>query len=502
MNIYAKKRRWKWILFSLAVVIVAASLWYTHILVKDIAHEERNNIQIWADAIHQKAELVNYTDDFFKQIKEEERKRAELLADAFRLINITNESVTMTFILKFISENTTIPVVLTDNQRKIKNAINVDFDPDSVGYLQGSLLEEFSLFEPIKIHIERNQFDYLYYKESKLFNELRVVLDDLIESFFSEIVINAASVPVIITDSTQTIVLEYGMLDPVKALDPVYLIHTLQKMASDNQPIEIELANQGKRYIYYKNSELLTRLMFFPYFQLAIIGLFLFISYVLFNSARRSEQNQVWVGLARETAHQLGTPLSSMLAWIELLKTEGNKEEAAEELVKDVDRLQKITDRFSKIGAEPILKPENIIQVVHDAVNYIKTRSSKKVNYRFIQTPDQRIMVPVNLHLFEWVIENVCKNAVDAIGGNGNIEIDIREEDNQVMIDISDNGKGIPKSKFKTIFNPGYTSKKRGWGLGLSLAKRIINDYHKGNIFVKNSTINKGTTFRIILRKY
>jgi signal transduction histidine kinase len=502
LNIYTRKKRWKWILFSLAVLIVAASLWYTQMLVQQISREERKNIEIWADAIHQKAELVNYTDRFFRQIQEEERKRAELLADAFRIVTITEESTTLNFLLKFIQENTTVPVILTDSRGKIKNTSNVDFDPDTVPILSGNLRGEFMVYPPVKIVIGGGSPpDYLFYKESKLFNELRVVLDDLIESFFSEIVINSASVPVIITDSTLTQVIEYGMLDTIKAQDSMFVQKKLAQMAAENEPIEIELADQGKRYIFYQDSELLTRMMFFPYFQLGVIGIFLFIAYILFSSARNSEQNQVWVGLAKETAHQLGTPLSSMIAWIELLKMEGIEGDAIEELNKDVERLQKITDRFSKIGSEPRLKKENIVQVVQDSVNYIKSRSSKKVEYHFVQNDQERIMVPINLHLFEWVIENVCKNAVDAIGGEGRITVDITEEDSIVLIDITDNGKGIPKSRFKTIFNPGYTSKKRGWGLGLSLARRIINDYHRGKIFVKNSQLNKGTTFRIMLRK-
>jgi signal transduction histidine kinase len=501
LNIYTRKKRWKWILFALAILIVSASLWYTNILVREIARDERNNIRIWADAIYQKAELVNYTDNFFNQIKEEERKRVELLAEAYQLITIVEESDVLNFFLTFIRENTTVPVILTDNRNKIKNATNIDFSQDTVEYLKGRRLGEFMVHPPVKIAYEGDKFDYLYYKDSKLFTELRVVIDDLIESFFSEIVLNSASVPVIITDSTKRHVLEYGLLDEKRAQDSLYVMETLAHMANDNEPIEIELSDKGKRYIFYQDSALLTRIMYFPYFQLGVIGLFLIIAYIFFSSARKSEQNQVWVGLAKETAHQLGTPLSSMIAWIELLKMDGQSNETVSELNKDVERLKKITERFSKIGSEPKLKDENIVHVIYDSVNYIKSRSSKKVNYRILQPKQSKISVPINLHLFEWVIENICKNAIDAISGEGNIDIDIQEEEKLVLIDISDDGKGIPKSRFKTIFNPGFTSKKRGWGLGLSLAQRIIRDYHRGKIFVKNSTLNKGTTFRIILRK-
>jgi signal transduction histidine kinase len=501
LNIYTKKKRWKWILLGLAMFIIVISLWYTQVLVHEIANEERKNIEIWADAIHQKAELVNYTDEFFKQIREEERKRVELLAYAYQIGTVTDDDEVLNFFVKVTSENSTIPVIQTNERGKIKDWKNLDFNPDTVPYLRGKLLAEFMVYPPVKIEYDQNVYDFLYYKESKLFNELRDVMDDLIQSFFTEIVINAASVPVIVTDSTKTKIIEFGMLDREKAKDSLYIQKTLEHMADDNEPIKIELADQGIRYIFYQDSDLLTRLIYFPYFQLGIIAVFLILAYVLFSSARNSEQNQVWVGLAKETAHQLGTPISSMIGWIELLRLEGYKGEAIQELNKDVDRLHKITDRFSKIGSEPRLKNQDIVTVIYDSVNYIRSRASRKVKYNILRARDEEIIVPINLHLFEWVIENVCKNAIDAIGGDGNIVIDIKEEENIVIIDISDDGKGIPKSKFKTIFNPGFTSKKRGWGLGLSLAKRIIKDYHQGKIFVKNSVINKGTTFRIMLRK-
>ena len=232
-----------------------------------------------------------------------------------------------------------------------------------------------------------------------------------------------------------------------------------------------------------------------------VFGIFLFIAYLLFSTARKSEQNQVWVGMAKETAHQLGTPLSSMIGWVELLKLKGLDEDTVHEIAKDVHRLETITDRFSKIGSTARLEPYNIVMVIYDSVNYIKSRVSPKV--RFTITPDltTQVSAPINLHLFEWVIENLCKNAVDAMEGNGSIHIVVTEDIKQVVIDISDTGKGIQKSRFKTIFHPGYTSKTRGWGLGLTLSKRIIENYHSGKIFVKTSAIGKGTTFRIILKK-
>jgi signal transduction histidine kinase len=220
----------------------------------------------------------------------------------------------------------------------------------------------------------------------------------------------------------------------------------------------------------------------------------------MFSTARRSEQNQVWVGMSKETAHQLGTPLSSMIAWLELLKMKGVKEDELQEIENDVVRLQTITDRFSKIGSAPKLEPVNIYDVVTKGIQYMKSRTSEKVVFK-VNSKDKGLLVPLSPELFEWVIENLCKNAIDAMGGKGTISVDISADEKHVHIDFSDTGKGIAKANFNTIFNPGYTSKKRGWGLGLSLSRRIIKEYHKGKIFVKSSAIDKGTTFRISLRR-
>lgn len=502
MNIYARKKQWKLVLLAVAIAIVAVSMWYTNIMVNKVAREEQKNIRIWADAIHRKTSLVKYIEKFFKQIREQDRKRVELLAEAYKqLIKTENQEIDLTFYVDIIRSNSTIPVILTDERGKIINAKNVDFEKDTVEYLRGNLLKEFSLYDPIEAKYYQNRKNYLYYKDSKLYTELKEVLDDLVRSFFSEVVINAASVPVIITDSTKRNVIAYGNIEASKIIDPSAVEHTIAEMEYDNTPIEIEFADMGKSYIFYQGSYLLMQLKYYPIIQLAIIALFLFIGYMMFSTARRSEQNQVWVGLAKETAHQLGTPLSSMVAWMELLKMEDIKNNAIEELAKDVNRLEVITERFSKIGSIPKLNNENIVRVIYNSVDYLKPRTSRKINYEIKPSPEVEIFVPINLHLFEWVIENLVKNAIDAMGSTGTLTIDITDDTDHIHIDISDTGKGIPKGKFKSIFNPGYTSKKRGWGLGLSLSERIIKNYHRGRIFVKSSTLDKGTTFRIILRK-
>jgi len=501
LNIYIRKRRWKLLLFATAIIIVGVSLWYTHVLVKKIANDERRKITTWADAIHRKISLVNYTNDFFLKIQKEERKRVELLADAIKKLVEAGPAEDLTFYSEIIAGNTSIPVIQTDETGRILSAKNVDFDINKVGILNDSLRREFSAYPPFSFRFFGGNKNYLYYKDSKVFSELRAYLDDLNQSFFTDVVTNSASVPVIITDSTCRHMIEWGNLDKKKIKDTTYISHTISEMAAQNDPIRVELKDFGIRYIFYKDSFLLTQLQYYPYVQFGVIGIFLLIAYFMFSTARRSEQNQVWVGLAKETAHQLGTPLSSMMAWMEILKMQGVDNDTITEFEKDIHRLNTIAERFSKIGSNALLHPENIVKVLYDAVEYIKLRTSQKVKF-YINLPETAVItLPLNLHLFEWVIENLCKNSVDAMGGNGKINISIFDEGKQVIIDISDTGKGITKSKFKGIFKPGYTSKQRGWGLGLSLSKRIISEYHSGKIFVKSSIVNQGTTFRIILRK-
>jgi len=500
LSIYSKKRRWKLFLFVTAILIVTASLWYSNILVRKIAEDERQNIRVWAEAIQERANLVKYTEDFFETIKAEERNRVEMLAEATKRLVYADDSEELTFYSEIISGNTSIPVIQTDNMGNIIGMKNVDFDTAVFKKLEGTLRDEFTVYEPVKVSAYGN-VSYLYYKDSHTYTELRNYLDDLIQSFFAEVAENSASVPVIITDSTRRNVIEFGNIDPIKIQDSTYAVKTIEEMMDENDPIEIDLVEQGIRYICWKDSYLLIQLRFYPLIQFGIIGVFLFIAYLLFSTARKSEQNQVWVGMSKETAHQLGTPISSMIAWIELMKLKQLDNKIVQEIEKDVMRLETITERFSKIGSTPKLIPENIVAVIHEVTQYLKTRTSKKIKYLISPSGGQQIIVPLNLNLFEWVIENLCKNAIDAMGGNGTIDIQITEDTKRVYIDVKDTGKGIQRSHQKEVFNPGFTSKKRGWGLGLSLSRRIIENYHSGKIFVKSSAIDQGTTFRIVLRK-
>jgi signal transduction histidine kinase len=273
-------------------------------------------------------------------------------------------------------------------------------------------------------------------------------------------------------------------------------------IAENNKPIEMDMGFQ-KEYIYYGNSKLLKLLRYYPLSQLLVVLIIGFLGYIFFSYSRRAEQNRVWVGLAKETAHQLGTPLSSLTAWVEILRNEPSiNPEIVVELSKDIQRLETITTRFSNIGSMPILKEEDLEELISSFISYLKIRISTKVHIEIKSALIANQVANVNKYLFEWVIENICKNAVDAMGGTGDMLIYLHEgKNNQIYIDISDSGKGIPTSNLSKVFAPGFSTKKRGWGLGLTLAKRIIENYHEGKLNIKSSELNKGTTFRISLPK-
>lgn len=499
--IYRKKRLWKVVLLLFALIIISVSLWYSNVLVHKIAQDERAKIKTWANAIQHRANLVNSTREFFRQIQDEERKRVEFYAEAQTRVAKAAPDEDISLYLEIIENNNSIPVILTDENGQVLESRNMDFGLKPGIHIKDKLLKDFQIYAPI-ISSNYGVRNYIYYKDSKLFTEVQNVLNNLVNSFFSEVVNNSASVPVVITDSTRTKVTYSGHVDTVLIQDSAYLSHLVDEMSSQNEPIIITVADRGKNFIFYKDSFVLTQLRYFPYIQLAIISIFLFVAYLIFSTSRRSEQNQVWVGLAKETAHQLGTPLSSMMAWVDYLETKGVDEDTIQELHKDVNRLKTVTDRFSKIGSTPVLKDEDIVDLIHQSVTYLKTRTSQKIQFTVnVSPPKESISVPLNYQLFDWVIENLVKNAVDAMSRAGFITIDIIEEEHDVIVDVTDSGKGMPRNMFKTIFNPGFSSKQRGWGLGLSLSKRIIREYHKGKIFVKSSTVGKGTTFRIILKK-
>jgi Histidine kinase-, DNA gyrase B-, and HSP90-like ATPase len=398
-DIYEKKSRWKWYLAGAGLLIILLSMIYTHYLVNKLRIEERNRM----DLFRRSAEIIPIMD------------------------NELPENIKL-FISDIGKSNHNIPVILTDEQFVLQDALNFSKKLDSLG-----------------LHT---------------------------------------------------------------AQDTLFAQNELKAMRQNGYPpITIKIDDKIVQYIFYKDSTILTLLKFYPLFQLILIASFIVFGYAAFSTARRSEQNQVWVGMAKETAHQLGTPITAILAWLDLLKTthEGdeNTQEIVVELEKDVSRLELVADRFSKIGSAPDLIQVDVRAALERIRDYMQKRSPRKVKYDFPKMDlDNPLYVKINNHLFDWVVENLLRNALDAMEtGAGKITATVSETARFITIDISDTGKGIPANKFKTIFQPGYTTKKRGWGLGLSLAKRIIEDYHAGQIFVKKSVAGVGTTFTIQLPK-
>ncbi|QCR24093.1 HAMP domain-containing sensor histidine kinase [Pontibacter sp. SGAir0037] len=388
--IYSQKNRIKFIVVIVALIIGAATITYTNILVSKLSEREQELVQLYAKGLRYMISAPS--DDNIVFIEEE-----------------------------ILSSNTTVPVILTDEYENILDSKNID--------LPKNISEE-----------RRNQL----------------------------------------------------------------LQREIQRMKAQHDPIVVPWAEGSENYVFYKDSALLSQLRYYPYVQLMVIACFALMAYFAFSYSRKAEQNRVWVGLAKETAHQLGTPLSSLMAWYEYMKASPKfeHEPITEELAKDIRRLEIITERFSNIGSVPLLRDEDILQVTKNAINYLQNRISKKVVFSVQADFSPDITAKVNVPLFDWVIENICKNAVDAMEGKGSITLQLSlVGKSSVAIDITDTGKGIPKRKIDSVFLPGYTTKKRGWGLGLALAKRIIDNYHRGRLYVKSSELGKGTTFRILLNR-
>ncbi len=310
-----------------------------------------------------------------------------------------------------------------------------------------------------------------------------------------QIIQNNTTIPMIVTDSKDSII-SHNNIDEAIANDTAALKIYFNSIKNDNQPIKMQLSEKSYQLVYYGNSPLLNKLKYYPVALLLIIILFGAVVYNFYRATKMATQNKLWAGMAKETAHQIGTPLSSLIGWLEILKMENIEESTIVEIEKDINRLQTITDRFSKIGSEPVLEKRDIIEDTKNTVEYLQTRVSQQVSFSF-KAPEHPIYVDINPALHSWTIENLVKNAIDAMKGKGSLNIVISELEVVVKISITDTGKGIPKNQFTKVFEPGFTTKKRGWGLGLSLTKRIVQEYHKGKIKVAHSEIGKGTTMQI-----
>jgi signal transduction histidine kinase len=317
--------------------------------------------------------------------------------------------------------------------------------------------------------------------------------------FHLKIVQSNETIPAILVSESDRIIQYINLTEKEQIISESKLKEKIAEFAAEHDPILIPIDENTVFRVYYGKSSVLRQLEYYPYVVLAIVALFVFVSYSAFSFSTRSEQNQVWVGLAKETAHQLGTPISSLMGWVECIENDIIPDNAADEMKKDIDRLQIITERFSKIGSTPVLEIANINLVLETSLKYLSNRISNSVDFQWKLYP-KPVMVNINVNLFNWVIENVVKNSVDAMEGKGRLRVEVNFRNNLAFIDVIDNGKGIPRNQTKDIFKPGFTTKKRGWGLGLSLAKRIVEDYHKGQIFVKESHAFDKTVIRIILK--
>ena len=341
-------------------------------------------------------------------------------------------------------------------------------------------------------------------------NALALGMDSIPLSYNTDVlpdivISNNTTIPLIITNEREEILsdINFPELDEEinKDVRASKLQDALESYKDYGQRITVVLNDSTKQYVYYGESSLTKNLRLFPYGVLGVLFLFVILLIYFLNNSNRYIQDKVWVGMSKETAHQLGTPLTSLLGWLQLLKDKGGNEEIAHEMENDVARLKTIADRFSKIGSQPTLQVENIEEVLTSIVSYMRLRAPKRVSVELFKSYESADPIEMSKPLFDWVIENLIRNAIDSLQGEGKIILRLSESDNRVTIDVSDTGKGIPKGKWESVFKPGFSTKKRGWGLGLSLSRRIIKEYHRGEIFVKNSELGKGTTFRIVLNK-
>ncbi len=499
-SIRLNKQGWKQILLIAAAIIAGATLWFASDITRKVRAEERAKVQVWTEAIAQRSKLVNYTEQLFKELEAEERQKADRLADAYRIIDNPPDGMDLTFVTDYLWANKTVPVLIYNNSGEKLFSINLGdaVGPNATDEQFNNLRDSMaSRFEPIRFEEEGH---IIYYDESLRLKELKRAMTELISSFVSETVLNSASVPVILTDSTKSVVLESRGILKETVDTPEKLKKRLKSMSESSDPIVVKIPGEGLRYVFFEDSYVLAQMQYYPLIQLILIAVFLIVAYLVFSSFRRAEQDRVWVGMAKETAHQLGTPLSSLMAWVELLEAEGVDKKKLDEMKKDVKRLHTVTDRFSKIGSQPELKSENLTLALQNTVAYMRPRISKQVDLKLIacEAPND-VNALFNPSLLSWVLENLLRNAVDAMEGKGTITITLLPNPENVIIDIEDTGKGISRSNMKNVFTPGFTTKQRGWGLGLSLTKRIIEEYHGGDISLLRSEQGVGTTFRITL---
>ena len=495
-------------MLSVTVILALVALWQVQKIAATIRAEEQEKVRLWAAAVGQRARMVEATQHFFDEATLDEHRKMEMYTNILQSFNDPDMGTDLKFSLAYVNyivDSARTPIIITTSRDSI-----ITVPQELAGHkLEGALLEEYSRNPPFNYKIWGMPMT-LYYKESQYYTQLREMLDGLMRSFFADITQSSVKVPVLIVDSSHTKVLASGNLDKIDnpkrkpghpQSHPDNLLPSSFDFQSFNDPIEISLPDGARAYVYYADTNLLRSLRWLPLFYFFIAAVLLVVSYYLFRTARSDEQNRIWVGMAKETAHQLGTPLSSLMAWTEMLQGKEFTEQYAAEVQKDIHRLETITQRFSKIGSIPELKDESLRDTVKNTVAYLQGRLPRKVQIITSLPDNDPLQVPLNRYLFEWVIENLCKNAADAMDGAGTITIVASQDARKIYLDISDTGRGMSPSVQRRIFDSGFTTKSRGWGLGLPLARRIINQYHRGRLYLKYSVPGQGSTFRIVLRK-
>jgi hypothetical protein len=515
MNLYSNKQKWKVALIAVALLMVGISLFISNSIVSKVGDQERTRAKQWADAIKKKLELVRLTDQTFSKLRTKEREKMMWWIEATKEVSKATPLdfiPDFTFPLKIINNNKDIPVILLDDKEQISGSINIDFDTTNLRKLNptASSSELQLRFEdslkvlakqwskknkPFTIEVYKGLFMTYVYNDTKEIQLLETSRDSLLNSFNNELIENKGLVPVLLIDDESGEIIGSNL--EKDRINTSNFKKTIATLKLENEPLIIDFKNGQKNILYFDDSPELKLLQYFPYIIFFIIGLFILIGYLIFSTFRKAEQNQVWAGMAKETAHQLGTPLSSLMAWVQLLDAQEIDPMIPREMQKDIDRLEKVTDRFSKIGSGAKLTESSIVETVKNLVDYLRPRISDKISIEF--TTESDIYLRHNAPLMEWVIENICKNAVDAMENIGSLSIHIHSSPEWAHIDIKDSGKGIDPKQLKAIFQPGFSTKKRGWGLGLSLVKRIVTEYHKGKVFVLDSQIDGGTTFRVSL---
>ncbi|MBR1766891.1 MAG: HAMP domain-containing histidine kinase [Bacteroidales bacterium] len=493
------KQRLKLILMGLTIALALFALWQVQHTADQVRESEEAKIRLWANAIAQRNRMAEATQHFFHEATIDEHRKMRLYTDILQSFNDPDQNLDLRFSLAYINyivDSAHTPIIITTSRDSL-----ITVPKELAGQkLEGALMEEYSQNPPFHYRIWGMPMT-LYYKESQYYTQLRQVLTGFTRSFLTEITNNSVFVPVVIVDSSRTRPIAIGNIDSVEVSNPARLLPRLEAMASANAPIEIVLPDNSHAYVYYEDSPLLRSLRWVPLFYFFIGLVLVIVAYYIFRTTRTMEQNRIWVGLAKETAHQLGTPLSSLVAWKDYLRGKEFSEEYAVEVEKDLHRLETITHRFSKIGSVPELKEENVAEAVGQAIAYLQSRAPRKVRFAMAFSEGETFVAPLNNYLFQWVIENLCKNAIDAMEGDGTVTIAGSQDARYIYIDVSDTGRGMSPSVQKRIFDSGFTTKSRGWGLGLPLAQRIVNQYHRGRLFLKYSVPGQGTTFRIVLKK-